>query len=147
MKNLGMKMVTLLFVCICIMSVQIAQAKCCGKNNTEEVPKATVVERIKKKISQILNKNNATEEIEEAEEIAKTQECLSEDGQCPLNRADCDEEDVVVEGSIASEQIKNIDTLSATEVIETITALIAQEIEASENGSDHVGKENSVSAR
>lgn len=136
MKNLKIKHFTSLFVCMCIMSAVLIEAKCCGQN------KPSVIERVKQKISKIINKNNEESQEnlddEAIKEEMKTVECSTVDEQCSSDEECEDVKNLIavvspVVTDVTETATENIATLSATDVLEAITTIIEEEIEATTN--------------
>jgi|GEM_PF-6391513 len=137
MKSPTIKNIALLFACINITSSQFAQAKCCGRGDTKEEQKTTVVERIKKKISRMLRNND----VEEVEETVVT-ECSSVDDQCPLNQDEAEKRDLPETTEIIVENdVTGIETLSTAEVIEIVNAIIAEETEVQKDENNEEDRE------
>ena len=139
MKNLVMKSTTILFACLCFTTLQRIEAKCCGKDDQkeqqnqgkEQKEEPTVIERIKNKISKILYKNTETEnqEYDENAESQKCTSCPSTEEQCS---ADCntDKKDAMITCEVVIEQSNTatIETLSASDLTQAVSAIIAEEI-------------------
>lgn len=143
MKNLVMKSTTILFACLCFTALQRIEAKCCGKDNQskeqsnqgkEQKEGSTVIERIKNKISKMLHKNtgeeaqNATNENEESSECAS---CPATNQPCSASCDNADKKDMMItaEIEINIDQQDSLESLSASEVIEMVSEVIAEEIE------------------